>query len=69
MNIILLIIEFVLILLLASFLVSKYLDIVDKRKKKIINIVFITITIIAIILVIIFFFYFLNVISKLGPTI
>ena len=66
MNIVGVIIVYILILIFAGFLVSKYLDIRDKKIKKIINIVFISLTIVSIILMIIFSIYFFNLIASMG---
>lgn len=66
MNIVGIIIVYILILIFAGFLVSKYLDIRDKKVKKIINIVFISLTIVSIILMIIFSIYFFNLIASMG---
>lgn len=66
MNIVGIIIVYILILIFAGFLVSKYLDIRDKKIKKIINIVFISLTIVSIILMIIFSIYFFNLIASMG---
>ena len=66
MNIVGIIIIYILILIFAGFLVSKYLDIRDKKIKKIINIVFISLTIVSIILMIIFSIYFFNLIVSMG---
>lgn len=66
MNIVGIIIVYILILIFAGFLVSKYLDIRDKKIKKIINIVFISLTIVSIILMIIFSIYFFNLIDSMG---
>lgn len=66
MNIVGVIIVYILILIFAGFLVSKYLDIRDKKVKKIINIVCISLTIVSIILMIIFSIYFFNLIASMG---
>lgn len=66
MNIVGIIIVYILILIFAGFLVSKYLDIRDKKIKKIINIVCISLTIVSIILMIIFSIYFFNLIASMG---
>ena len=66
MNIVGIISVYILILIFAGFLVSKYLDIRDKKIKKIINIVFISLTIVSIILMIIFSIYFFNLIASMG---
>ncbi len=60
------IIVYSLVFVLSGFLVSKYLDIKDKKTKKIINIVIAVLVVVSIILMTIFLIYFFNLLSKAG---
>ena len=60
------IIVYSLVFVLSGFLVSKYLDIKDKKTKKIINIVIAGLVVVSIILMTIFLIYFFNLLSKAG---
>ena len=60
------IIVYSLVFVLSGFLVSKYLDIKDKKTKKIINIVIAVLVVVSIRLMTIFLIYFFNLLSKAG---